>query len=275
MVRTTTGHVRPRRAVLWIGGWLVALALLGARPGGASQDDRALLIFAAASMTDAVGAIARAYEADAGVIVRTSFASSAVLARQIEAGAPAHLFVSANRLWHDHLNARSLLADGGSRAIARNRLMLVAPSRSPAITIDWAQPTTLLDGLADGWLALGQPDSVPAGLYARQAFERLGLWRRLAPRVAAAANVRTALLLVETGEARMGVVYATDARRSRRVRVLSPVPQRLHDPIVYPAAVVATQDGPAARRLFDFLIGPRARAILVEHGFQTPEQVPF
>lgn len=268
MVPTTTHQARAGR---WAGWWLVALVLLNVGRVDAGEDDRALLIFAAASMTDAVGGIARAYEADAGVIVRTSFASSAVLARQIEAGAPVHLFVSANRLWHDHLNARGLLADGGSRVIARNRLMLVAPSGSPAITVDWAQPTTLLDGLGDGWLALGQPDSVPAGLYARQAFQRLGLWRTLVPRVAAAANVRAALLLVETGEARMGVVYATDARRSRRVRVLSPVPERLHDPIVYPAAVIRAQDGPAARRLFDFLAGPRARAILRAHGFQPPE----
>ena len=264
MVPTTTDQARAGR---WVGWWLVALVVLNVGRVDAGEDDRALLIFAAASMTDAVGGIARAYEAEAGVIVRTSFASSAVLARQIEAGAPVHLFVSANRLWHDHLNGRGLLADGGSRVIAHNRLMLVAPSGSPATTVDWAQPTTLLDGL----LALGQPDSVPAGLYARQAFERLGLWRTLVPRVAAAANVRAALLLVETGETRMGVVYATDARRSRRVRVLSPVPERLHDPIVYPAAVIRAQDGPAARRLFDFLAGPQARAILHAHGFETSE----
>ncbi|GMG84269.1 molybdate ABC transporter substrate-binding protein [Paralimibaculum aggregatum] len=223
-----------------------------------------LTVFAAASLTDALEEIAAAHAAETGRRPRLAFAASSTLARQIEAGAPADLFLSANARWMDRLEAKGLLAPGTRRDIAGNRLVLVGPAgTAPA-------PAAALLAAATGRIALGDPDHVPAGIYARAALEHLGLWDRLAPRLARADNTRAALALVARGETPLGIVYASDALVAPDLAVLAEMPADSHPPIRYPAAIVAGRDGAAARAFLERLSGAAARAALARHGLALP-----
>jgi molybdate transport system substrate-binding protein len=226
-----------------------------------------LVVFAAASMTDAVGEAAAAFETTTGTEVVLSFAASSVLAKQIEHGAPAGVYISANPAWMDYLEERGLIVAGSRHDIARNRLAVIAPAGSGA-AVDPARPASLVEALgADGRLAVGDPSHVPAGQYARQALESLGLWDMLDPRLARAANVRGAVALVERGEAPLGIVYRTDADVTDRVEIVALLPDDGHEPIRYPAARVKAGDGPAAEAFLAFLDSEEGRAILASYGF--------
>jgi molybdate transport system substrate-binding protein len=242
----------------------VCAALLAATPARAET----VTVFAAASLTDALTAIAGAYEAETGDTVRLSFAASSTLARQIEAGAPAQIYASANERWMDHLEAAGLIEPASRVSPIANALVLVAPADEapPPVTVDAAFDLAALLG-PDGRLAVGDPAHVPAGLYARQALEHLGLWDDVAPRLAAAADVRAALALVDRGEAPLGIVYATDAAIADGVAVIGTFPADSHAPITYPFALVAGEATPAARAFFDHLTGPEAAATLAAAGF--------
>jgi len=218
-----------------------------------------LTVFAAASLKNALD------EANAGFRARclVSYAASSALARQIEAGAPAQVFISADEEWMNYLQAKNLLMPGTRRDLLGNRLVWIVPASRPLP----ADPVSAL-GPRDR-LAIADPSAVPAGKYARAALERLGLWPALAGRIAGAENVRAALALVAHDESPLGIVYETDAREEPKVKIAARIDPRLHPAIVYPAA--ATRGAPAlAREYLDYLATPAAMAVFARHGFSRP-----
>ncbi|MFM7346859.1 MAG: molybdate ABC transporter substrate-binding protein [Tagaea sp.] len=244
----------------------IALAALWLFPAAAQA--QTITVYAAASLAGAFEALAEPLRAR-GVSARFSFAASSTLARQIENGAVADLFVPADEEWMDYLATRNLIAAGTRRVFAGNRLVMIVPADRPrTVTIDRGLDLAALLG-PGGRIATGDPTHVPAGRYARQAFETLGLWQVASGRIAGAENVRAALALVERGEAPVGVVYETDARASNRVAIAGLFPADSHAPVVYPAAIVARRDSPAARAFLAHLESADAKAILRRFGFTT------
>lgn len=243
---------------------LAALAALAAAPARAQAG---ATVFAAASLTDALRGLGQAWAARGNPAPRFSFAASSALARQIEQGAPADLFLSADEPWMDYLQARSLIAAETRRSPIGNALVLVAPAdRARRVTL--ARGMDLLALAAGGRIATGDPAHVPAGRYAQAALEWMGQWQAVAPRLARADNVRVALLLVERGEAPLGIVYATDAAAAPGVAVLGTFPPESHPPITYPFAVTRRGAQSAeARALHAFLSGPEAAATWQRFGF--------
>jgi molybdate transport system substrate-binding protein len=228
-----------------------------------------LAVFAAASLTDALRALAQAWAARGHAPPRLAFAASSALARQIEQGAGADLFLSADEPWMDHLEQRHLLAPGSRISPVGNRLVLVTPADRPqALTLARGTDLAALLG-PQGRLATGDPAHVPAGRYARAALAWMGQWEALAPRLARAENVRAALLLVERGEAPFGIVYATDAAASPRVAVAGVFPPESHPPITHPFAITRRAEArPEARAFLAFLAGPEAAPIWRQFGFR-------
>ena len=225
-----------------------------------------LTVFAAASLKEALDEQARQFEARTGDRVVVSYAASNALARQIEAGAPADLFISADLDWMDFLDQRKLLAPGTRVTLLGNTLVLIAPTTSN-VTLKIGAGFGLASALGGGRLAMANPDSVPAGRYGRSALEALGVWSSVETRIARTENVRAALALVARGEAPLGIVYRTDALAEKGVRVVDTFPASTHPPILYPAAVVATGQAPAARSLLDYLHSPAVASIWEKYGF--------
>ncbi|MBN8873656.1 MAG: molybdate ABC transporter substrate-binding protein [Rhodospirillales bacterium] len=246
--------------------FLVVLCLLLVSWQARAQD---LTVFAAASLTDSLKEVAAAWVKDGHPALRLSFGASSTLARQIEQGAPAAVFASADEKWMDYLVQRKLIAADTRRSLLGNDLVLIVPANTPRhVTIGPGFDFAALLG-RDGRLATGDPAHVPVGIYAEQALKKLGAWDTLAPRLARAEDVRAALLLVERGEAPAGIVYGTDAAVSTGVMVAGTFSATSHDPITYPFAATKTGDGPEARALLAFLAGPEARAIFVKRGFKV------
>ncbi|MDL2291196.1 molybdate ABC transporter substrate-binding protein [Desulfovibrio sp. OttesenSCG-928-F20] len=233
----------------------------------AAQPD--LVIFAAASTTDAVNALTALYDIQGKGKVSASFASSSTLAKQIEQGAPAAVFLSANIKWMDYLEEKGLLAGGSRKNLLRNRIALVVPASSPARAFKLTEQTDLTALLGkDGRLAVGDPAHVPVGMYGKQALEKLGLWEQVKDRLAPTKDVRAGLALVEQGEASLGLVYESDAAASPKVRLISVFPEDSHPEVVYPVAAVAGKQEEAARNFIDFLSTPEAIAIFKQYGFE-------
>jgi molybdate transport system substrate-binding protein len=222
-------------------------------------------VFAAASLADVLDEINRAYSARSGSDVRASYAASSVLARQIESGAPADVFIGADREWMDYLQERHLLRDGSRRDLLGNTLVLVGPAGG-TLQLKIAPGFDLTGALGSGRLAIGDPDSVPAGMYAQAALTRLGVWDHVKDRLARADNVRTALEYVARGESPLGIVYGTDARAENRVRVVGVFPADTHPPITYPVALTAGAHR-GAERYSEFLQGDSARQMFTRRGF--------
>ncbi|HVG48336.1 MAG TPA: molybdate ABC transporter substrate-binding protein [Rubellimicrobium sp.] len=222
-------------------------------------------VFAAASLAGALDAVAQEWAEGTGQEPVLIYASTAQLARQIEAGAPADLFVSASPDWMDALEEGGFLVPDSRRAILGNSLVLVAhgPSTSQEIGPD-LDLAAMLDG---GRLAMALVDAVPAGVYGKQALTSLGLWDSVASSVAQADDVRGALALVASGEAPLGIVYATDARAEPRVSVVGTFPEASHDPIVYSAALVAGRENDEAHDFLLHLGHDTSRAIFEAQGF--------
>lgn len=243
------------------------LAVLAALAPLAAMAD--VTVFAAASLRGALEPVAAALEASTGTPVALSYAASSALARQIEQGAPADVFVSANEDWMDVLEDSALIAPETRADIAGNALVLIGPAGAAPVGIG---PGMGLAGrLGGGRLAMALYDAAPAGIYARTALESLGEWDSVRPLVAQTDTVRAALALVALGEAPMGVVYVTDAAAEPRVAVLGTFPPDSHPPIVYPAARVAASDDPGAADAFLALLrGPEGRAALAAAGFAPP-----
>ena len=223
-------------------------------------------VFAAASLKEAMDAQAHAFELATGDKVIVSYGASSALARQIEAGAPADLFISADVDWMDYLAHRKLVRPGTRVDLLRNSLVLIAPSSSTS-TLRIAAGFPLAAALGRDRLAMADPDAVPAGKYARRALESLGVWNAVEPHVARAENVRAALALVSRGEAPLGIVYRTDALADKSVRVVDTFPEDSHPPIVYPVALLAEGRSAAAQSLLDDLRSSRARSIWERYGF--------
>lgn len=222
-------------------------------------------VFAAASLTDSLKAVAQAYKAKTGTSVTLSFGASSTLARQIEQGAAADLFLSADAEWMDHLQNKGLIAKASRKDLLGNQLVLVAgPGAKPAPKI--APHFDMAGALGDRRLAIADPASVPAGRYAKQALTALGVWDHVAAKVAAAENVRVALEYVARGEAPYGIVYATDVKVAPTVRFAGVFPESSHTPIVYPAALTKTASA-GAKAFLEYLGSKDARAIFERAGF--------
>ncbi|HVB48970.1 MAG TPA: molybdate ABC transporter substrate-binding protein [Burkholderiales bacterium] len=242
----------------------VLFALVALAPAVAHAQD--LLVFAAASLRNALDGVIAAYAAHGGAKVTVSYAASSALAMQIEAGAPAQLFISADLKWMDYLEQHHFIQVDSRRNLVGNRLVLIAPAPAkPSVRIEPGFP--LRELLHGGRLALADPGSVPAGLYAKAALEKLGVWDSVKDRIAAAENVRFALAFVARGEAPLGIVYASDALAEPRVRVVATFPADSHPPIIYPVALTTASGWRRARPLEDFLGSPEAGTIFRRWGF--------
>ena len=242
---------------------VLAFALL---PASAAADR--LTVFAAASLANAMAEVAARFESATGHEVAVSAAGSSALARQIQRGAPADVFVSANPGWMDLLEEEGRILPQTRIDLLRNRLVLIAHGQS-AGRAEIGPDLDLAGRLGDRRLAMALVEAVPAGIYGKAALTTLGLWATVAPRVAQTDNVRAALALVATGEAPLGIVYATDAAAEDDVSVVGTFPEDAHPPIVYPAAAVS--DSAAARAFLDWLTGPAARAVFEGHGFSMAQ----
>jgi molybdate transport system substrate-binding protein len=237
---------------------------------GVAEAEEPVTVFAAASTTEAMSAVIEAYEAEGHGPVRASFAASSILAKQLAAGAPGEVYLSANTAWMDWLEERGGAAAESRADLLSNALVLVIPSGAPGPKL----LTDLPAYLGDRRLAMGDPTHVPAGRYAKAALEHLGLWGDLRGKTAFGSDVRVALALVARGEAAAGVVYSTDARVSDAVRIAERFPSDSHPPISYPLALVDGRDRPAARAFYKFLRSSKAAEIFRSHGFRTVRPEP-
>ncbi len=226
------------------------------------------LVLAAASLQEALDACADQWAKSGHPRPVISFAASSALARQIEAGAPADLFISADEAWMDYVDKKGLLAPRSRVSLLSNRLALIAPASSRiALAIRPGFP--LARALGNSRLAMADPDSVPAGKYGKAALESLEVWTSVADKIARAENVRAALALVERGEAPLGIVYTTDARASSKVRLVGVFPAKSHPPILYPLARLKTSTNGEAEGFRRFLLSAKAKAIFARYGFAS------
>ncbi|MEO0818819.1 MAG: molybdate ABC transporter substrate-binding protein [Pseudomonadota bacterium] len=251
--------------------WLAALALvLVLAPIAAAANGNRVVVFAAASLAEALEEATAGWEAETGQSAVLSFAGSGTLAKQIERGAPAGVFLSANTAWMDYLAERDLLVPGSRDNLLGNRLVLVgAPFAGAPAVLDAA--FDLGGRLGEGRLALGLTEAVPAGIYARAALESLGHWDAVRDRLAETDNVRAALALVARGEAPLGIVYASDLSGTEGIGVLATLPAESHPPIRYDAALIrGPGDADAAASLLAHLASPEAAEIFRRHGFLVP-----
>ena len=239
--------------------WLLAACLLDG--GGALADENPLLVFNAASLTNVIDDLAKAFTDKTQVPVKSSPAASSALARQIEAGAPGDVFFSADLEWMDYLDRRKLLKPGTRHDVVGNSLVLIAPADSSAAI-------ELKKGIDFGStkIATGDPDSVPVGKYAKTALEKLGAWDKVSGQIVRAENVRAALAFVARGEAPLGIVYKTDALAEKKVRIVAEFPQDTHPPITYPIAVT-THGGATAQQFVEFVRSKAAAEIFKKYGF--------
>jgi molybdate transport system substrate-binding protein len=233
----------------------------------AHAEPKELVIFAAASLTDALNEIGNAYTKESKIPVKFSFAASSALARQIESGAPAAVFLSADTEWMDYLQSRDLIELDTRENVVGNRLVLIAPAAS-TIRLQIVARMPIAQAMNGGRLATGDPDGVPVGKYAQAALMSLGIWNEVADRLVRADNVRSALAFVARGEAPLGIVYRTDARAEKKVRIVDTFPASSHPPIVYPAAAVKGADA-SARSFVQFLKGDAAQSLFKKYGFES------
>jgi len=243
----------------------LSLVALG---GPAVAQNKGPLVLAAASLQESLTAAADAWAARGHPRPVISFAASSALARQIEAGAPADLFVSADEPWMDELATKGLIVAGTRQSFLSNRLVLIAPADSK-LHLTIAKGFPLARALGDGRLAMADPDGVPAGKYGKAALTALGVWPGVSGKIASAENVRAALALVERGAAPLGIVYATDAKASAKVRIIGVFPAGSHPAITYPLARLKTATNRDAEPFRRFLISKQAQAIFIRYGFSA------
>jgi molybdate transport system substrate-binding protein len=252
------------RALLRVLAPFAAFCLAACGQSGSAP--KPLTVLAASSLQEALQAEADAWAGQDHPRPVLAFAASSALARQVASGAPADLFLSADEAWMDSAQKAGALRPGTRRDLLGNAIVLIAPKTSPA-KVDLSVPASLGTALADGRLAMADPDTVPAGKYGKAALTWLGVWDGLAGKVVRGENVRAALALVESGEAPLGIVYATDAAASAKVRVVATFPAASHPPIRYPMAVLAGSTNPQAESFAKFLASAKGRAIFARYGF--------
>src|SRR3984957_7805651 len=248
-------------------GWILCLILLGSTSFGAAADKPPITVFAAASLTNALQELGDGFTKQTSIPVRFSFAASSALARQIENGAPADVFFSADLEWMDYLQTRNLIQRDTRHDVLGNRLVLIAPVDSK-IKLTIAPHFPLAATLGKRRLAAGDPGAVPAGRYAQQALTTLGVWNEVADRLVRADSVRSALAFVDRGEAPLGIVYETDALIDKQVRIVDVFPANSHLPIVYPIALTSTAKLEAAK-FVEYVRGPAGAIAFKAAGF-TP-----
>src|SRR5579864_3532841 len=254
----------PRSALAALIALLAAVLGLGIAQNASAQP-QPVTVYAAASLKNALDAVDAAFTARTGAQARVSYGASSALARQIEQGAPADVFVSADSDWMDYLAQRNLIAAASRRNLLTNHLALIAPAASNVrLAIKPGLP--LAAALGDGRLAIAGPE-VPAGRYGRAALTALGVWDSVKDKLAPAENVRSALSFVAFGEAPLGIVYDTDARTEPKVRIVGLFPDSTHPPIMYPAAEVGASHNSLGSAYLGFLQGPDAAAIFSKYGF--------
>lgn len=265
--RTSRGRttIRTRTVTRRLAAFAAVTALLLPNTHAQGREKPALLVFAAASLTNVLGELSANWEKSSGVPVKLSFAASSALARQIEAGGAADVFVSADQEWMDYLAARKLIDRKSRRDLVGNALVLIAPADSKT-KLEIVPGLRLAEALAGGRLAVADPDTVPAGRYARTALTNLGAWEQVADRLVRAENVRAALTYVARGEAPLGVVYSTDAQIDKKVRVVGSFPDSSHPAITYPAAATATA-GRSAAPFLAYLASNEAATVWKKYGF--------
>ncbi len=236
----------------------------------AAAADEYIIVFAAASTTNAITEIVDFYGTQGLGRIKTSFASSSTLAKQIQSGAPADIYLSANKKWMDFLEKKGMIQEKSRFDLLSNRIALIVPLESPFKTISIKKGLEISSFLGDdGRMAIGDPDHVPAGIYGKQALESLGLWNQVKDRLAPMKDVRAALVLVERSESPLGLVYTTDAAISRKVRIIGTFPPESHSPIVYPAALMSGGNKKAGTAFLEYLKTPEARSIFMKFGFEV------
>ncbi len=243
------------------GVWLGAITL----SSPALAQDK-VTVFAAASMKNALDAANAEWAKETANEATVSYAASSALAKQIEAGAPADVFISADLAWMDYVAGKKLIKDGTRVNLLGNRLVLVAPA-DKAKPVDIKKGFDLAGLVGDGKLAMGAVDSVPAGKYGKAALEKLGAWSAVQSKVAGAESVRAALVLVSRGEAPYGIVYQTDAAADLGVKIVGTFPQDSHEPIIYPVAILSESKSPAVTAYLDFLKSAKAAPYFEKQGF--------
>jgi len=242
------------------------LSAIQVAPSNAADTVR---VFAASSLAGALSEIAALYESQQGTRISTVFASSSTLAKQIINGAPADIYISANPDWMNRVESSETLVPGSRQLLLTNRLSLITPSPQE-ISVDLSVPNSIVQALQGGRLAMGDPDHVPAGMYAKAALTTLGRWPALKGRIAAAPDARAALAYVERGEVTLGIVYASDVVGRSRVTEVLKLPESSHPPILYPMAMISGNDDQAVQQVFRFLQSDDARVIFNRHGFSKP-----
>ncbi|HYB08623.1 MAG TPA: molybdate ABC transporter substrate-binding protein [Alphaproteobacteria bacterium] len=251
----------------WIAAVILAVSASGAGFTPVMAQDRSVLVFAAASLKDALDDINVQFGRETGKPAVISYAASSTLARQIEAGAPADIFISADLDWMDYLEKRKLIQTESRKALLGNRLVLIVPKDSAAGAVEITPGFPLANLLGDGKLAMADTNAVPAGKYGRAALDSLGVWSSVERKIAQAENVRAALALVARGEAPYGIVYQTDAAAEREVKIAGIFPENTHPPIVYPIALVAGSSNPNAAAFLAYVESAKARALFEKQGF--------
>ncbi|MDL2406502.1 molybdate ABC transporter substrate-binding protein [Rhizobium calliandrae] len=249
-------------SVAWLGMSVI--------PAPAFAADK-ITVFAAASMKNALDNIDAAFTKETGKQIAVSYAASGPLAKQLENGAPADVFISADTDWMDYLAKKKLIKDDSRVNLLGNQIVLVA-AKDNAKPIEVKQGMDLAGLLGDGRLAIGQPESVPAGKYGKAALEKLGIWSSVEKKTAGAESVRAALALVSRGEAPYGIVYQTDVSADPRVAVVGTFPEDSHPPIIYPIAITASSTNPDTQAYFDYLKSAKAVPIFEHEGFTVLKQ---
>lgn len=256
----------PRRLTKRLWRLLGMAVVAGGIFSGGARAETTVAVFAAASLKTALDEVAQAFQAETGTKAQISYAGSSALARQIEAGAPADVFISASPDWMNFLVDGGVADPDRVRDLLTNRLALISDLESD-VQLRPGPTADLTNALSGGRLAMALVDAVPAGIYGKQALKALGQWEGLQDRVAQTDNVRAALRLVALGEAPLGIVYQTDAQAEPRVRLLGLFPAESHDPIIYPVALLSAAQGGQGQQFFDFLSGEAASGIFEMHGF--------
>ena len=255
-----------RLAACFSAALLSAVLLLGQAASAEDRDVKSpVIVFAAASLKNALDNVSANWEQESGQSAKISYAASSTLAKQLEQDAPAHIFISADLDWMDYVEKKALIDTNSRSNLLGNALVLIAPKDSAA-AIDLKQGADLGKLVGNGRLAVGNVDSVPAGKYAKAALEKLGMWPQVASKLAQAESVRAALLLVSRGEAPLGIVYQTDAASDPNVKIVATFPADSHPPIIYPIALT-TKATDEARSFFSYIKSPKAAPLFEAQGF--------
>lgn len=231
----------------------------------AAESDKKVVVFAAASLTDAITEIAALYEKENNVEIQTSFASSSTLAKQIEKGAPADIFISADTKWMQYLKAKNVLNETSTINLLGNRLVLIVP-KGKTFKVESDKSFNFANAF-EGRLCTGETESVPVGIYAKQALQSLSWWDAIRPRIVGTQDVRAALVNVERGECAAGIVYETDAKVSDKVQSLMVFDKNSHEPILYPLSLTKHSNS-NAQQFYDYLKSDQAKKIFAQYGFQ-------